>query len=222
MGYVVDFSFVWRHRNLFINGFLLTLWISCWAMLLGMAVGLGMALLSTSRFPWLQRIARAYVEFIRNIPLLMILFLVYFGLPREPFYITLSEENAAIVGLGIYAGAYLTEIFRAAILAVGRGQIEAAKALGLTPLQSIRKVILPQAWRILLPSLSNQLISTTKDSSLAYAISVKETMFAGIRLNDLTWRYVEAFVPVWVIYLSLSYGIAFLLRLCEKYYAKRS
>ena len=150
---------------------MVTLELSIVALIVSVLIGIGVAYARLSHYPAVAGAASAYVEFVRNIPLLLIMFFVYFGLPA--FQVTLTERLAAVLALSLYSGAYMTEIFRAGILAIGRGQVEAGQALGLTGFQISRTVVLPQAFRVVLPSLGNQFISLIKDSSLAVAIGLR-------------------------------------------------
>jgi polar amino acid transport system permease protein len=121
-----------------------------------------------------------------------------------------------IAALSVYSGAYLTEVFRAGILAVPPGLIEAGKAVGLTPRQTMQHVTVPLTFRIVLPSLSNTFIGLFKDTSLASAISVQELTYGAIRINVETWRIIEVYAAVAVLYLIACYALAGALRLLER------
>jgi polar amino acid transport system permease protein len=199
---------------------MVTLELSIVALSVSVLIGIGMAYARLSRHAAISGAASAYVEFVRNIPLLLIMFFIYFGLPA--FQVTLTERLSAVLALSLYSGAYMTEIFRAGILAVGQGQVEAGQALGLTGFQISRAVVLPQAFRVVLPSLGNQFISLIKDSSLAVAISVRELTYAAVRINDISWRIVEVYSVIAAMYLAVTYTVAFGLRGLETALRKRS
>jgi len=218
--YRLDWSVVWRNSGLLTDGLEVTLELSFVALIFSVVIGIGVAYARLSPYRAISSAASAYVEFVRNIPLLLIMFFVYFGLPA--FQVTLTERLSAVLALSLYSGAYMTEIFRAGILAIGHGQIEAGQALGLTGFQISRSVVLPQAFRVVLPSLGNQLISLIKDSSLAVAISVKELTYAAVRINDISWRIFEVYSVVAGIYLAVTFTAAFGLRLLEGTLRKRS
>ena len=148
----------------------------------------------------LRALVAAYVEFFRNIPLLLIIYFVYFGLPLIGISV-LDNLWSFIFALVIYSGAYLTEIFRAGIQAIGKGYIEAGKAIGLKPVQVIRYVTMPLMFRIVLPSLGNTFISLFKDTSLAAAISVAELTYGAMRINVNTLRVIEVYTVVGLMYL---------------------
>jgi His/Glu/Gln/Arg/opine family amino acid ABC transporter permease subunit len=218
--YRLDWSVVWRNSSLLTDGLMVTLELSIVALIVSVLIGIGAAYARLSRYRMVSSAASAYVEFVRNIPLLLIMFFVYFGLPA--FQVTLTERLAAVLALSLYSGAYMTEIFRAGILAIGRGQVEAGQALGLTGFQISRTVVLPQAFRVVLPSLGNQFISLIKDSSLAVAISVRELTYAAVRINDISWRIVEVYSVIAGIYLVVTYAVAFGMRGLENALRKRS
>ena len=199
---------------------MVTLELSIVALSVSMLIGIAMAYARLSPHRMVSGAASAYVEFVRNIPLLLIMFFIYFGLPA--FQVTLTERLSAVLALSLYSGAYMTEIFRAGILAIGRGQVEAGQALGLTGFQISRTVVLPQAFRVVLPSLGNQFISLIKDSSLAVAISVRELTYAAVRINDISWRIVEVYSVVAGIYLAVTWAVAVGLRGLENALRKRS
>lgn len=216
------YQFNWRpvfqNMDLLGQGLLLALEISFLSLGLGMVIGLSGAFGRVYGPRQLRTLITAYVEFVRNIPLLLMIYFVYFALPLMGISI-LDNFWSFVAALAIYAGAYLVEIFRAGIENIQQGYIEAGKAIGLTRLQRARYVILPLMFRIVLPSLGNTLISLFKDTSLASAISVAELTYGAIRINVNTWRVIEVYTVVALIYLATSYLIAGLLRLLERRYA---
>ena len=218
--YQLDWSVVWRNSALLTDGLMVTLELSIVALSVSMLIGIAMAYARLSPHRMVSSAASAYVEFVRNIPLLLIMFFIYFGLPA--FQVTLTERLSAVLALSLYSGAYMTEIFRAGILAVGQGQVEAGQALGLIGFQIGRAVVLPQAFRVVLPSLGNQFISLIKDSSLAVAISVRELTYAAVRINDISWRIVEVYSVIAAMYLAVTYAVAVGLRGLETALRRRS
>jgi polar amino acid transport system permease protein len=213
------YQFNWRpvfqNMDLLGQGLLLALGISFLSLGLGVVIGLSGAFGRVYGPRQLRTLITAYVEFVRNIPLLLIIYFVYFALPLLGVSV-LDNFWSFVVALAIYAGAYLVEIFRAGIENIQQGYIEAGKAIGLTRLQRARYVILPLMFRIVLPSLGNTLISLFKDTSLASAISVAELTYGAIRINVNTWRVIEVYTVVALMYLATSYLIAGLLRLLER------
>lgn len=209
---------VFQNFDLLWQGLLLGLEISFLSLGIGVIIGLIGAFGRAYGPRQLRLLIAAYVEFVRNIPLLLIIYFVYFALPLLGISI-LDNLWSFIFALAIYAGAYLVEIFRAGLESIHKGYIEAGKAIGLTRLQRARYVTVPLMFRIVLPSLGNTLISLFKDTSLASAISVTELTYGAIRINVNTWRVIEVYTVVGLMYLATSYLIAGILRLLEKRYA---
>lgn len=144
----------------------------------------------------------AYVEFFRAIPVLTLLFVLYFGLAT--LGVKLSPITASIIGLGINGAAYCTEIFRAGINAVPRGQVEAARAVGMRRWQVMRWIVLPQAVRIVLPALTNLAINLLKNTSVASAVAAPEVMFLARNLVNETYLSPQIYMSVCVVYLCIS------------------
>jgi len=168
------------------------------ALVLGLITGLG----RVSKNPVIYTIATLYVEVIRGIPLLVLL--IYVAFVVAPVLGLRDDVLRAILGLGIGYGAYLGEVYRAGIESIPRGQMEAARSLGMSYLQAMRYVILPQAIRVILPPLGNDFIAMLKDTSLASAISVPELMLLGRMNNSRTFRSFETFTMVALIYLVMT------------------
>ncbi len=178
-----------------------TLGFALGAMLLGLPLGFLVALARLSRFRFLRWISSVFVSFIRGTPLLVQIFVIYYGLPS--FGITLNPLAGGVIALTLNAAAYLSETMRAAILSIGKGQREAATSLGLTSSQTMRLVILPQAARVALPSMSNTLIGLVKDTSLVSVITVVELLRSSQLVIARTFEpfgpYLMAALIYWVI-----------------------
>ncbi len=159
-------------------------------------------------------VSTAYVQFVRGTPVLVQLFLIYYGLPV--FEIRLDSLTAAIIGLGLNSAAYQAEYFRGAIQSISRGQMLAARSIGMTNLQAIRYVILPQALRLVIPPWSNELIYTLKYSSVAFIIGAPELMATGQIIASRNFRYFEVFLIVAFIYLVCVLVISKLLDIAEQ------
>jgi L-cystine transport system permease protein len=203
----------------------LTLKITGVAMAMALGVGLAVALARIHRVPVLSRAAAGYVSFIRGTPLLVQIYLAYYGIPvllgwaRERFGLGLDLSSVPALVYIYFAftlnvGAYLSETIRAAILAIDRGQLEAALAVGMTPLQGLRRIVLPQALAVALPSFGNTLISLVKDTSLAFMISVVDLMGQAKILGARGLRFFEVYIAValiyWLICLVIERGVAML------------
>lgn len=209
---------VFKNFDLLWQGLLLGLQISVFSLAIGCLIGIIGAFARVYGPRQVRVLVTAYVEFVRNIPLLLIIYFVYFALPLIGISI-LDNLWSFVFALAIYSGAYLTETFRAGIESISKGHIEAGKAIGLTRLQVARYITLPLMFRIVLPSLGNTLISLFKDTSLASAISVNELTYGAIRINVNTWRIIEVYTVVGLMYLVTCYTIAGLLRLLERRFA---
>lgn len=188
----------------FAEGARVTVALTAVAGLLGVALGMLAALGKLSRLAPLSLIATSYVAVIRGTPLLVQVLFVFLALPAMVPSLQLSDFTSAAVALGFNAGAYNAEAIRAGILAVHKGQTEAARSLGLTPFLTFRDVVFPQALRIALPSLVNNTIALLKDSSLAYVIGVVELTNIGNRVQAATFQPIPVFLTTACIYLILT------------------
>ena len=189
----------------FAEGARITVWLTLIAGIAGVALGVTAGIGKLSNFLPLRWLCNFYVWLIRGTPLLLQIMFVWLVIPSiMPEGIELSDFACAAIALSLNVGAYNTECVRAGILAVPHGQVEAAKALGLTPLQTFIDVVLPQSFRVALPALANNLASLVKDSSLAYAISVVELTMAGYRVQAESYQPIPVFLTTAVIYLILT------------------
>ncbi len=175
-------------------------------MLLAIAVGLLVALLSHAGGRLGRGLVRGYVEIFRNTPLLIQIFIVYFGLPQ--IGLRLSPFLSGLSALTLYAAAYNAEIFRAGLEAVPRGQHEAARSTGLSGIQAARYVVVPQAVRICLPALGNNLVSLVKNSSLVSTIGMVELMFVANDISFNNFRSFEIYGATAVLYVLLVLGLS--------------
>jgi len=196
----------WTESVLFLpillEGLRLTVIVTIGSMLLSTALGLVWALMRVSGIKSLALFAMGLVNLIRGIPIIVQLFYIYFVLPE--LGITLSAVQAAIIGLGIAYSAYQSENFRAGIEAIDHGQIEAAQSLGMGWVMMMRRVILPQAVKIVLPPYGNTMIMMLKDSSQASTITVAELALKGQMLASSTFKYSTVFTLVALLYLVMS------------------
>ena len=218
MNYNLQFGAVWASFDSLLSGLAIGLGLAIAAVAIGTALGLLSAFASVSTLWPLRAVSGVYVSLIRNIPLLVLVLLVYFALPETG--IRLSKYESFIASLAIYSGAYLTEVFRAGLLSVPRGVIEAARAIGLTQLQTSISVVTPIMIRNALPSLGNTFISMFKDSSIAAAIAIPELTFEARKINVDTFRVVETWSVASGLYIATCFAIAFLLRQLERRFPK--
>lgn len=167
------------------------------ALLLGLLTGLG----RVSRNRWINLVASTYVEIIRGIPLLVQLFYIYYALGK---FIRVPDMVAAVIAMAVCYGAYLGEIFRAGIMAIDKGQAEAARSLGFSRAQTMRFVILPQAMRVILPPVGNEFIMLLKDTSLVSILAVADLLRRGREFASETFLYFETYTVVALVYLIIT------------------
>jgi polar amino acid transport system permease protein len=199
-----------------LTGLILTLQISALSIILGVIIGLitGLARLSSSPAPkWL---AIGYIELIRGTPLLVQIYIFYFFIGQV---FGLSNFMAGVLALSFFAGAYIAEIIRAGIQSIHRGQMEAARSLGMNYPQAMRYIILPQAFKRILPPLAGQFISLIKDSSLVGVIALVELTRAGREIGTSTFNYFEVFFTVAVLYLVLTFSLSMVVQYLERRFA---
>lgn len=216
--YHFNWFLAWQNFPRFYWGLALGLELAALSLLVGSVIGIAGAFGRSFGPPWLRVTVMSYVEFIRNVPLLLLVYFAFYGLPKVGISV-FNNVWSFIVALSVYSGAYLTEVFRAGVSSVPVGYTEAGKAIGLTPLQRVQLITLPVTFRIILPSLSNTFISLFKDTSLASALAVPELTYAAEWLNVNTFRTIEAWTFATAMYLFAGYGIAFVLRRIERRYA---
>ena len=204
----------------YFGGFWLTIQISVLGLVGAIVVGTLIALLRISPIAPLRWIGSSYVEFFRNTPLVVQLFFLFFGLPflGLRFSPDLFENifRAAFVGMALYHGAYVAEVVRGGLLAVERGQIEAARSLGLSYMQMLREVQLPQTFRAVIPPLGNIGIALVKNTSLASAIGVSELLGAAETVESRTFRAEEAFIAATLLYLVLTIPLGVVVNVLER------
>ncbi|OAN12664.1 ABC transporter permease [Photobacterium jeanii] len=179
----------------------ITLAMALWGLLFALVIAIAIAMIRVYRLPVLDQLAQLYISFFRGTPLLVQLFLLYYGLPQIfPLFIGLDAFTAAVIGLSLHFAAYKAESIRAAILGIDRSQREASLAIGMTEWQTMRRVILPQATRIALPSLMNYFIDMIKSTSLAFTLGVAEIMARAQMEASSSFKFFEAFLAVALIY----------------------
>ena len=197
-----------------------TLGFALGAMLLGLPLGLLVALARLSRFGWLRGLSSLFVSFMRGTPLLVQIFVIYYGLPS--LGITLNPVTGGVIALTLNAAAYLSETIRASILSIPRGQREAATSLGLTPGQTMRLIVLPQATRVALPSLSNTLIGLVKDTSLVSVITVVELLRSAQLVIARTFEPFGPYLAAALIYWLISSLLELVQKALERRFSRGS
>jgi len=179
----------------------ITMELACLGMALSIILSIILANIRIFKVPVLDQLCQIYISFFRGTPLLVQLFLLYYGLPQVfPFLTGLNAFSATILGLALHFSAYMAETIRASIMSVDRSQMEASLSVGMTTNQAMRRVVLPQASRIALPSLMNYFIDMIKSTSLAFTLGLAEIMAKAQMEASSSFRFFEAFLAVALIY----------------------
>lgn len=202
---------VFKHIDIFVQGFEQTLLISFLALLISIVMGIMHALMATSKFRILKLWARVYVEFFQNTPLLINLFFLYFVLPKVPYIgITLDVFMIGVLGIGVYHGAYMSEVIRSGIESIPKGQFEAAATQGFNYIQKMVYIILPQTIKIILPPSTNQAVNLIKNTSVLMVISGAEIMYRTDSYAQETLNYAPAYIVAGIFYFVVCYLIAYI------------
>ena len=225
MNYTFNWSVLWTGESgqWLLSGLIVTLELSALAWILAVALGIVSGALRTVKFRLLRAVATFYVEFFRNVPLLVWMFFWYFGVPpflpeviREWMFGHGLEFWAGVLALGVYSGARFSEVLRSGIQSIPRTQMEAAVASGLTTFQAYRYVILPVALRLIIPPATNESLNLLKNSSVALTISVAELTFQTRQIETYTAKAIEALTAGTLIYLVLCIGLASIMSWVER------
>ena len=204
-----------KYYPVYLSGLWGTLWISAVTVLLGLVLGMLVALMRMSRSKLLNAVSGVYIEVLRGTPILLQLYFFWIGLPKlVPF--ELSDTQCIVVALAVNASAFISEIIRAGIAAVDKGQWEAARSIGLSETHVMTHVILPQAVKNILPALCNEFISTVKGTSLASVFFVGELMTSCKTVQSATFLALQSLTIVGIIYFLLNFILSRLLRVIER------
>lgn len=210
----LDINFIMKILPNLLLGAVMTIKLTFLAITLGTLIGLLVALAKISSFKILRWFGGIYTWVIRGIPLLLQLMFLYYGLPF--LGITLNEFTVAVIGMSVCGGAYIAEIIRAGIQSIDKGQMEAALSLGMTYTQAMRRIILPQAYKRLLPPMGNEFITLMKDSSLVSVICMTELLRAANLLQNATFRPIEIYVTAGILYLMMTTFFTMVVSCLEK------
>ncbi len=214
MDYKFNFNVVFDNIGTYLKALGIGLLIAVIALSCAMILGFILALGATSQSKFLQKFERCYVAIFRNVPLLIFVYIIYFGLPD--IGIIMNKYVAFTFTLSIYGASYMAEVFRAGLESIKKGIIEAGQAIGLSHFQIMMKIKLPIMFRAVIPSLGNYLISLFKDTALAAAIAIPEITYVAKTLNVKSFRTFEVWIAAAVLYIATSYGMAFILQIMEK------
>ncbi|MFJ8262755.1 amino acid ABC transporter permease [Rummeliibacillus sp. NPDC094406] len=213
MIYQPDWSIITDNLDIFWKGLLLTLRISALSLLLAIPIGIivGMGRISKNRL--INFLASAYVEIMRGIPLIVILIWIYFVLGQ---FLKLGSFWGSIFSLGIFSAAFIAEIVRGGIQSIPKGQMEAARSSGMSHFQAMKLIVLPQAIRKTLPPMASQFILLIKDSSLVSTISAVDLTLKATNLAAISYRYIEIWSFVAVVYFAVTFTLSLIIRQFEK------
>lgn len=210
----LDFSTFIDYGPRILQGFWLTIKIVVLAIALGLPMGGLLALLRRSRLVVLRWFAISFIEIFRNTPFIIQVFLIYYVLP---FYgLRLQAEVVGVLALAAFGSAYFAEVIRAGIDAIPTGQLESARAIGMTDMQAMRNVVLPQSFGVILPPLTNQMVSLIKESAILSTITVQEMTMTAMRVQGETFRPFEAFIMIALLYWLLNELVAIGMRKLER------
>ncbi len=212
---ILDFSPVFADWSMLLSGAAVTVEVTAASLLLGCLIGLlvGIGRLNPAR-RMIYGLCSGYLLFFRGTPLLVQLFIWFFGLPQ--FGLMLPAWACGVVGLGMYSGAYVSEIVRGAIESVDKGQNEAARSLGMSASQSMRKIIIPQAFVRMIPPLGNEFIALIKNSALVSLLTIHDLMHEGQKIISVSYRSLEVYLVIALMYLVMTSATAAVLRIIEK------
>ena len=211
-----DFGFVIGLIPILLKYLVVTLKMSFLALLLGLVVAIIIALVVDAKIPVLSKLSNVYISFFRGTPLVAQMFFIYFGLIQIiPGLMELEAFDAVVIVLGLNSSAYFSESLRGAISSVDKGQMEACYAFGMTYTQAMVRVVLPQAIRVAIPAMMNTFADIVKGSSLAFTIGVTEIMSTAQSEAAVTYKYLEAFTCVIIIFWSINLFLTFMQRKLE-------
>lgn len=200
----MNFSFLGKYSEYYIKGTEITIVLAFFAVLFGTLLGLALTLLRRSKIKPISYIATAYVEFVRGTPLLVQIYIIYIGLPKL-IGIDMPDMTVGAVALALNSGAYISEIIRAGIEAVDKGQMEAARSLGMSQRLAMFEIIIPQAFKNILPALGNEFVSIIKESSMVSVIGVAELMYNAGIVRGNTALGLEPVIVAAVVYFILTF-----------------
>ena len=213
----MDWNVITSNLQLLLYGAWMTIKITAVAVSCGFIIGLIVSLARMSNFILIRLLAKCYVDIIRGTPMLVQIFMIYFALPQI-IGMRIDPYVAAVAACSINSGAYVSEIFRAGIQSVDKGQMEAGRSLGLTWWQTMRHITIPQAFKASIPPLGNEFIAMLKDSSLVSVIGFEELMRRGQLIIAKTYAATEIWGTVAIIYLCMTLPISRLVAYLERKY----
>jgi polar amino acid transport system permease protein len=211
----VDFSYLQKYYGFFINGTIITLLISFFGVILGVLLGVVLALMKLSKNTLLKSFSAAYIEIIRGTPMMVQMFMVYYGLPRL-IRVDFEDLTLGIIAVSLNSAAYVAEIIRAGILSIDKGQMEAARSLGMSHRLAMTHIIIPQAFKNILPALGNEFITLIKESAIVSIIGIHDLMYNTDTVRGNTFRPFSPLVVAAAIYFTITFTLSKLLGIMER------
>jgi polar amino acid transport system permease protein len=211
----VDFSFLQKYYGFFVDGTSITLFLSFFGVALGVMLGVILALMKLSKNILLKSFSTAYIELVRGTPLLVQLYIIYYGLPRL-LGVDFGDITLGIVAISLNSAAYVAEIIRAGILSIDKGQMEAARSLGMPHNMAMTNIIIPQAFKNILPALGNEFIVLIKESSIVSVVGIHDLMYNADTVRGNTYLPFEPLIIAALIYFVITFILSKLLNLLER------
>lgn len=210
----MDLAFLAKYYKFYIDGTLITLFLSFFGVILGVVVGVFLALMKLSKISFFNKIAGAYIEIIRGTPLLVQLLLVYYGLDK--IGLQLPDLASGIIAVSLNSAAYVAEIIRAGIQSIDKGQMEAARSLGMSHGMSMRYIIIPQAFKNILPALGNEFIVLIKESAIVSIVGIHDLMYNTDTIRGISFKPFTPLVITAMIYFIITFTLSKLLAMVER------
>ncbi|WP_432401788.1 amino acid ABC transporter permease [Wukongibacter sp. M2B1] len=211
----MDLVFLSKYYKFFISGTGITLFISFFGVILGVVLGVLLSLMKMSKKPILRMPSVAYIEIVRGTPLLVQLFIIYIGLPKVTG-IPFPDISLAIIAVAFNSAAYVAEIIRAGIQSIDKGQMEAARSLGMPHSMAMRFIIIPQAFKNILPALGNEFIVLVKESAIVSVIGIHDLMYNADTVRGISFKPFAPLIIVAIIYFVITFSLSKLVNMLER------
>ncbi|MBK5251334.1 MAG: amino acid ABC transporter permease [Peptostreptococcaceae bacterium] len=211
----MNLDFLIKYKMFYISGVANTLLLAIFAVFFGVILGVMLALMKISKKTILRAIATAYIEFLRGTPVIIQIYIIFYGLPRV-IPLDLPDMVWGIIALSLNSGAYVAEIIRAGIQAVDKGQMEAARSIGMPFNMGMRYIVIPQAFKNILPALGNEFIVVVKESAIVSVVGITELMYRADTIRGITYQAFAPLMVAAVIYFIITFTLSRLLGIVER------
>ena len=211
----MDFSYLQKYYGFFLDGTMITLMISFFGVIFGVLLGVVFALMKLSKNTLLKSFSAAYIEIVRGTPMMVQMFIVYYGLPRL-IGMDFEDLTLGIIAVSLNSAAYVAEIIRGGILSIDKGQMEAARSLGMSHRLAMTNIIIPQAFKNILPALGNEFITLIKESAIVSIIGIHDLMYNTDTVRGNTFRPFSPLVVAAAIYFTITFSLSKLLGIMER------